>query len=280
MPKTASASWAVATFCLGFAALMPPVAGRADDQPALPSGLVTYPRGGPERTGAYPEFRMPEHPASGWKVDLHKSTGTPVVVGDRLIVGNASNALIALSLKDDSVLWVYTEADWRMYAAPVVVGERIYCASDRGVSVHTQTDGTVIWRRDIAGGTGASPLVVGDRVYMGGNDGFAYAWNAEDGAELWKTDIVKDAPADPPGFDGARARIGDNPARPEAAASDGTSVYISIFDQSRVVALDLKTGAPRWSYQAEGLARGWADRRRRKGLRRQPGPQDLRGSTR
>ncbi len=240
-----------------FAFLAAENAGRAADKPPLPSGLTTYPRGGPARTGAYPKFHLPEKPKSGWKADLDKHTGTPVVAGDRFIVGNGDNALIALSLKDDSVLWFNAEQEFRVYSAPVVIDDRIFCASQRGVSAHALADGNEIWRRDVAGGAdGSSPLVVGDLVVAGGNDGFVYAWDARSGAERWKADIVKDAPADPPGFDGQRARIGDNRARPGTAASDGINVYISIFDQSRVVALDLKTGAPRWSYQTKGWIGG------------------------
>lgn len=89
-------------------------------------------------------------------------------------------------------------------------------------------------------------------VIAGGGDGFAYALDAETGDERWKSDVVTGKPADPEGFDGQRARIGESIARPESPASNGTRVFVPIFDQSRIVALDLKTGKTLWSYQAKG----------------------------
>ena len=124
------------------------------------------------------------------------------------------------------------------------------------MSAHALADGDEIWRRDVAGGAdGSSPLVVGDLVVAGGNDGFVYAWDARSGTERWKADIVKDTRRSA-GIRRPAPRIGDNRARPGTAASDGINLYISIFDQSRVVALDLKTGAPRWSYQTKGWIAG------------------------
>lgn len=247
----------IATYTLGTTLLLPPVAARGDDTPAKASGLVTYPRGGPERTGAYPDAQMPDRPTTAWGAGLGSDTGAPVVAGDRLIVGNRRGALIAVSLKDGTQAWAFFEQGWDVSAAPVVVGDRVYCVSDQGLSAHALADGTEVWRKRIEGGAGeSSPLVVGELVIAGGYDGFVYALDARTGEERWKADIVKGAPTDPAGFDGAKARIGNNPARPKTAASDGKSVFISIFDQSRVVALDLKTGVARWSFQAKGWIAG------------------------
>jgi outer membrane protein assembly factor BamB len=254
---TARRTGVVATRGLGLALLLLSVAVRADDKAPKAASLFNYPRGGPERTGAYPDTRMPDRPATVWIDSLGSGAGTPVVAGDRIIVGNRGGDLSALSLKDGDVVWTVTDGGWDVMVAPVVVGDRIYCASDRGLTAHALADGSVAWRKDIPGGsTGSSPLVVGELVIAGGSDGFVYALDARSGKERWKADIVTGAPADPAGFDGAKARIGNDAARPGTAASDGTSVFLSIFDQSRVVALDLKTGEARWSFQANGWISG------------------------
>jgi outer membrane protein assembly factor BamB len=86
--------------------------------------------------------------------------------------------------------------------------------------------------------------------------GLVYALDANDGSIQWKSNIVVDSPPSPPGFDGERARLEGKPARPRIAACDGKTLYQPIFDQSRVVALDCKTGTTIWSFQAGGWIYG------------------------
>ena len=86
---------------------------------------------------------------------------------------------------------------------------------------------------------------------VAGYDGFVRAVNA-DGTLAWKHDLVSDAPEAPPGFDQQKAVITGNAARPRTMASDGSTLFVPIFDQSRVVAVDASTGKRRWSYQTKG----------------------------
>ena len=53
-----------------------------------------------------------------------------------------------------------------------------------------------------------------------------------------------------------RARLGGQAARPRTAASDGTAIFQPIFDQSRIIVIDLKAGRRRWSFQAKGWIYG------------------------
>jgi outer membrane protein assembly factor BamB len=77
-----------------------------------------------------------------------------------------------------------------------------------------------------------------------------------DGLVIWQHDVVADAPMSPTGFDGGRARTTGSAARPQTAASDGTSVFLPIFDQSQIAVIDLKAGRRRWSFQAKGWIYG------------------------
>src|SRR5205823_2415950 len=65
-----------------------------------------------------------------------------------------------------------------------------------------------------------------------------------------------DAPPDRPGFPSARARGAKSPARPSALANDGETVFLSVFDQSRLVAVHAATGKAAWSFQAGGWVYG------------------------
>ncbi len=209
-------------------------------------------RGGPARAGAYPDAKLPDAPITEWGLDLKKSAGQAVIAGDRLIAGNRQGAVAAFRLSDGVEIWIKEVPDWDVYMAPTVVDGLVYLASNRGVTACRAEDGKDAWSFTIDGGAGGTPLVVAGKLIVGGDDGFAYALDAKSGKELWKVDIVKDAPPDPKGFDGAKARIGQNRARPGSASSDGTRAYLPIFDQCRVIALDLATGKTVWSYQTKG----------------------------
>ncbi len=90
---------------LGIILLLLSIAIRADDNVAQPAGLFTYSRGGPERTGAFPETNPPDRPATLWVDELGGHVGTPIAAGDRLILGNRNGKMLALSAKDGEPAW-------------------------------------------------------------------------------------------------------------------------------------------------------------------------------
>jgi outer membrane protein assembly factor BamB len=126
-----------------------------------------------------------------------------------------------------------------------------------GVVAVAVKDGGIHWSRPIMHGAGPCAMVKSKGlVAVGGNDGFVYGLGAKTGETRWKTNILADAPPDPPGFSGTQARVGDSLSRPTGVACDEETIYQSIFDQSRIVALDADTGALKWSYQAGGWVYG------------------------
>ncbi len=98
----------------------------------------------------------------------------------------------------------------------------------------------------------ACPVCDDHVVYAGGHDGKLYAIDANNGKILWTHNFLMDRPNDPKGFDGARARLEGQLARPRAISIDDRFVYLSIFDQCRVIAVNRKTGKRQWSFQAQG----------------------------
>ena len=229
----------------------------ADDSPSTPKSQFNYPGGGPERTGFYPGVKLTIKPESIWSDSFGSSVGQPVVAGDRLILGDGINHLVAVNAKDGLQIWAITEPNSRFSWPPIVIGEVIYCSTHLGITARALADGSEIWRRDIpTGADGSTPLVIDDLVIAGGSDGFLYALDIKSGAPRWQASLIADAPPDPEGFDGNRARIEKTKARPNSASSDGKLVFITIFDQCRVAAFDLKTGEPRWSYQSKGWVGG------------------------
>jgi outer membrane protein assembly factor BamB len=194
-------------------------------------------------------------PKVAWEAETTEadnSFGAILLDGDQIIAGDDRGVVRAFDCKTGEIRWL-NEHGTRIYTDPIGDGSQIYFASESGVAALSRKDGVEQWLYPISGGAGYCALATKQNyVITGGNDGNIHAIAAENGVEIWTLNIVTDAPPDPPGWDGARARIGTMPARPAGLACDESSAYICIFDQCRIVAIDLKTGKKRWSFQTGG----------------------------
>ena len=131
----------------------------------------------------------------------------------------------------------------------------ILVSCDKGFYALARDTGKKLWHTEIALGV-AGPACTMDAVIAGSSDGKVYACSLTTGKILWEHEYLEDAPDDPPGFDGNSARFGGRPARPRTATTDGKMVVLSIFDQCRALALDVKTGKRLWSYNTLGWMYG------------------------
>jgi eukaryotic-like serine/threonine-protein kinase len=182
----------------------------------------------------------------------------PLVVGDKVVVGTDRGELRAYRCKDGAPVWAVAHGK-RIFHTPASDGERVYFSSAAGLTAVSLADGAAAW---------IFPHVVCDGpvhvlpkyglVCVGGHDGVLYAVDVKTGKQKWTSDFIKDAPADPPGFSGERARLQNTRARPAAVASDGHTIYLSVFDQCRVVAVAAEDGKRRWAYQTGGWVYGAA----------------------
>lgn len=180
----------------------------------------------------------------------------PLVVHDKVIVGTDRGQLRAYRCEDGSPVWVHQHGA-RIFYSPCSDGERIYFSSAKGLTAVKVEDGSKVW--EFGGAECDGPAVVLPRqgkVVVGGSDGILYALDAKTGKKLWASDFVADAPPDPPGFPGKRARGMNRKARPSALASDGATLFLSVFDQSRLVAVRATDGKRLWSFQARGWVYG------------------------
>jgi outer membrane protein assembly factor BamB len=183
----------------------------------------------------------------------------PLVVNDLVVVGTDKGELRAYRCKDGSPTWTHLHGN-RISHCPSSDGKRIYFTSDNGLTAITVNSGSKLWSFDLAFCDGCPTIVPGGKamVYVGGSDGNIYALDAKTGAERWKSDFIADAPPDPPDFPGERARVGNTLARPSALTSDGETLFLSVFDQCRIVAVNATTGKRIWSFQARGWVFGSA----------------------
>ena len=69
--------------------------------------------------------------------------------------------------------------------APTISGDRIYIATNEGISALKRAGGEVLWDYAIGGGAGeSSPLVVGGLILVAGYDGSIHALKP-DGSVAW-----------------------------------------------------------------------------------------------
>lgn len=123
---------------------------------------------------------------------------------------------------------------------PLVAGRFVIVGTDVGfLRAFRAATGKEVWRYSLGARIYARPDQDNDRIYAIGE-------------VRWTANIVRDAPRDAPGFDGRRARFEGKAARPTAANFAEGCVFISIFDQSRVVGFDVADGSKKFDYQASG----------------------------
>lgn len=228
-----------------------------DNTPAAPRSFLAA----PERTGVILGSHFPARPGLRWTLEAEEGDiGEPLLdngiiyFGTRVFQPGGRGMLCAVKLEDGSFVWRNTEIG--EVSTAVARGDRIYVSSKNGLTALAKADGSIVWNYRLGDdATESTPLIVKDRIVVADYSGKVSAIDLE-GKLLWEHDIAADAPPSPPGFDRKRAVMSGKAARPRTASSDGVTVFLPIFDQSRVVAVDLATGKRRWSFQAKGWING------------------------
>jgi outer membrane protein assembly factor BamB/beta-lactamase regulating signal transducer with metallopeptidase domain/thiol-disulfide isomerase/thioredoxin len=261
----------------------------AEDPPTNPEPAQLLPAKGlsapdyTQVTGYVANAALPtSQPVVLWKFTSEVGFRSVVTADGVVYLGTDDGQMIALSATDGSVVWKYaipgraeavkkTESDTRKWdlthngpryvltdyfrvGKPALDKEYVYFGTPTGVTAIRRDTGKFVWHRNIEHGVlESTPLPIGQRVYVSGYDGKAYSLHRPTGHVVWEHNLVEDAPPDPPGFPGTRARFDPSPARPAGAACDGKIFVQCVFDQSRVVAIDCVTGNKRWSFRMGGF---------------------------
>ncbi len=216
-------------------------------------------------TGYYPKLELPQQqPRVLWrftsKTVRRRGGGmeyTPglsdMIVRDGVVYfGDDDGSVRALRATDGAKRWQHHHG-FRIATSPTADEAHVYFATETGVSALDKKTGAAVWFVAAAhGASEASPLPIGESLFYAGYDGMAHAVNKNTGVKIWEADLVGDAPEDPPGFSGERARFQGHPARPRGSACDGKTFFQCVFDQCRVVAFDCQSGKQRWSFQTRG----------------------------
>ena len=168
---------------------------------------------------------------------------SPLVVGERVIIGGLDGNLYTLSRDDLSEQWRFRtrpngpdfEVDeGRIFGAAAGEGDRVFVADEEGyVYAVSLDDGAELWKRlTDAERFWSGPTVTDGVVYIGGMDKSVYALAADSGELIWK-------------FDDSDGAFVSTPL-----IVDDT-VYIGALDNV-FYAIDRSTGAMRHRFEGAG----------------------------
>ena len=193
--------------------------------PALPSPPVQPVPPLPEAHVLHPAQSLPS--SVRWHVALPaRAIASPTIAGDVIVVPLQSGHVVAYSAKDGTEVWrVQMRADQAIVAHEtlllVAAGEMIHALDAR--------DGRVLW--EVPSATATAPLLVQGGWVIAASAGQLAAFREIDGAKVWSH---------------------DSPPQHTRPTIEGDNLYLPL-DEGRLVALDLKTGAERWTvFPAKG----------------------------
>lgn len=178
-----------------------------------------------------------------WQQRIGPSESSPLLVGNRLYVGDWNGDVWAFDANHGRVVWHRHVAKGAIKGALAYAGGLLYIGAYDGHVYGLSRTGRVVWTGSaqprLFGGSDfySTPAVAYGRVYIGSTDGKVYAFGATDGRRLW-------------------------------SHSTGGYVYASpaIWQQRVLVgsysgnffAFDTGTGAVRWKFHAGGPISGSA----------------------
>ncbi|HUO10260.1 MAG TPA: PQQ-binding-like beta-propeller repeat protein [Phycisphaerae bacterium] len=169
----------------------------------------------------------------------------PVVVKGVVYFGDSTGKVRAADVGQDKGVWT-ANVPGIVYSV-VVDNSQVYASGGKGLVALAKETGEVAWRLDAAGGTGNCVRDPGsEMIFVGGMDGVLYGLDRNSGEKKWTHSMMEEGVKSD-----ANARVG-GAARPTGISTDGTLVFQSIFDQSRVIACDAATGEQKWSFTAKG----------------------------
>ena len=106
-----------------------------------------------------------------------------------LIAGSRNGKVSALEKADGKALWHRRLSD-RLWAAPLVSGERVYAGCEDGRRYRLSAeDGTVKWVHDGKGRSLAVAAADENKVYFGSDDGKVACLEADSGEPSWETSL-------------------------------------------------------------------------------------------
>ncbi|MET0214267.1 MAG: PQQ-binding-like beta-propeller repeat protein [Vicinamibacterales bacterium] len=180
---------------------------------------------GPSRTGAAVGVTLPatwpDRPKQIWKVQAGAGHASPIVASGRVFLFSRAGEQEAVSARDlgtGKEIWrAAYDATYQMNPAATAHGK----------------------------GPKSTPAFDRGRVFTFGIGGIVSAWQAQDGRLLWRRDFKKEFPTTSPDFGVAMSPV---------VAGDLVIVHAGGTSNGALLALDVASGAAKWSWKADGPA--------------------------
>ena len=161
-----------------------------------------------------------------WSVPIPaRPAAPPVIAGDQVLVVLQSGIVAAHRMTDGAEAW---RVELRTELPVVVEGSRVFVAAGEMIHALDAASGSVVWRTPY--GAVTAPLVAQDGWLLVASANTLTALRSEDGTKVWSRDT---------GPQRLRATI------------EGDNLYVPL-DDGRLLALDLRTGADRWTRHFAG----------------------------
>src|SRR2546423_5508749 len=179
-----------------------------------------------------------------WRKHLGASETSPLIVGNRIYVGDAEGNVYCRRAVDGKTVWTFRVEGAVKGALAYDRGRLFFGAYDGRLYALRATDGKQLWRsesaRDWFGGHGtfySTPAVAYSRVYLGSTDGHVYSFGEQSGKLRWSH--------------GTGGFVYGSPAVWHGRVFVGS--YSRMF-----FAFDAATGAVLWKFRANGQISGSA----------------------
>ena len=225
--------------------------------PALPTLLVATLSMSPAASAQTDGDKPHDGPPVAWTYAPDGCRFSEVYTHAGLVYAiDRQGSLHALDAAHGKPLWVRGDLSefnycFDMAASTSETFPALLVAADNGMHALDFATGETIWHAEFELGV-HGPAIAGNVVVAACADGKAYGLRLQTGEQLWQHDFLEDAPPDPEGFSGDKARFSGRPARPGNTATDGTLAVFPVFDQCRAIAVEPATGKRLWVCQTQG----------------------------
>ncbi len=216
------------------------------------------------------------HPPSATEYSYDFVGPQPALADATLYVPTADGAVVALAAADGSVRW-RTQLGGMLRQSPVVADSRLVVAGwDGRITALSRADGAVLWTRETGGPATADPVRCGESVLVSSRDSRLYCLSLADGSIRWTRFHAGSWIESAPRVVDGELFIGSSDLRTVSclAAATGSPRWTTdvlgwtwgtpavtadtvfagaagarnypIAQEGGMVALDRRTGAPRW----------------------------------
>ena len=155
----------------------------------------------------------------------------------QLILGGYDHKLYSLNLGTRQPNWSYAAATDKYVAQPLVVGSNVYATNSDNTFYALDQSGGLLWKVKGDHAFWSTPVSDGKLIYVSSMDHHVYAYNQENGNQVWKSDDLGGA------------------ITGKVALSPDGMIYVGTLG-SKIVALDAAAGKTQWQMPAKGWV--WA----------------------